>query len=71
MNLMGWSWDQWAIAAARLGRPERITVEGALRLRCQWQKQNNAEPGEVRLAGVTIPMDHEFACELFSLSPSH
>lgn len=70
MTLMGWSWDQWAIAAARLGRPDQVTLENAARMRCQWQKQNMAQPGEVTLMGIQIPMDHEFACELFSL-PMH
>jgi hypothetical protein len=67
MTLMGWSWDQWAIAAARLGRPDQITFENALRMRRRWQQQSLADPGEVRLTGVQVQMDHEFSCELFSL----
>ena len=68
MNLMGWSWDQWAIAAARLGRPAApVTLASALLLRRKWQLSNTVEPGEVQIIGVEIPMDHEFAAELFSI----
>jgi hypothetical protein len=69
VKLFGWSWNQWAIAAGRLGRPEQVTYQEAIRMRCRWQQQNSADPGEVKLAGVVLPMDHTFACELFSIRP--
>jgi len=67
LRIFGWNWDQWAIASARLGRPECVTLQSAMRLRKRWAETNRADPGEVQLIGVDVTMDHDFSCELFSI----
>lgn len=65
-KILGWTWQQWAIAAGRYGLPDR-SIRGAIELRKRWQLANPAEPGEVLIVGAEIPMDHDAACELYCL----
>jgi hypothetical protein len=65
-QVMGWSFDQWSIAAARLGRPAEVTFDEAYRLKRRWQQLHSAPPGDVPFTGRRAPRDSHFAAELFA-----
>lgn len=65
-QVLGWSFDQWAIAAARLGRPREVSFDEAYRLKRRWEQLHTSAPGDVPLAGVRAPRDNQFAAELLA-----
>lgn len=67
---MGWNFDQWAIAAARLGRPREVSFDEAYRLKRRWQQLHTSKPGDVPLVGMRAPRDDHFAAELFAQGSS-
>lgn len=66
-TFLNWTFEQWAIAAARLGTPEP-TFKGANELQKRWQTSNIAAPGEIRLEGVDIPKDWETPRKLWMMA---
>lgn len=65
-QVLGWGFDQWAIAAARLGRPREASFDEAYRLKRRWQQLHSAPPGDVPFTGRRAPRDNHFAAELLA-----
>jgi len=68
-TLLGWTWDQWAIAAGHYGAPPDVSWESALDLQKRWRLQYTTDPGAIAFEGITPNRDHEFAVALFSIAP--
>lgn len=65
-QVLGWGFDQWAIAAAHLGRPREVSFDEAYRLQRRWQQLHTSAPGDVPLIGARAPRDESFAAELLA-----
>lgn len=66
MTLMGWTDEQWAVAAGRhRGFPP--TMDGALKLRAQWGLTSTANPLDVVIEGVEYPRDYEWVADMLNL----
>ncbi|MHB8816455.1 MAG: hypothetical protein ACYDAE_24770 [Steroidobacteraceae bacterium] len=65
-QVLGWGFDQWAIAAARLGRPREVSFDEAYRLKRRWEQLHTSAPGDVPLIGMRAPRDDAFAAELLA-----
>lgn len=64
--LLGWSWDQWAIAAGETGSSPPISLHEAHELKKNWISVR-PDPATGGLAGIVYKRDHAYPSQLFSL----
>lgn len=70
---LGWTLEQWAIAAGRYPEYAPRDFQGharfsdAQKLMVLWSKLNYANPGEILLAGVDLPRCWDYAIAVFQI----
>jgi hypothetical protein len=69
-TMWGWSFDQWAIASGRYTDCKSTDANDVLALKKLWNKRNITQPGEVKIIGVEIPRNLEYAIQVFQIACS-
>lgn len=76
-KFFSWTFEQWAIAAARYPTCAlqdafgKVQIKDTRLLTEAWNKYNHAAPGEIQLEGVELPRNWDWSSRLMQAAYEH